>query len=271
MSSACSTSYNIHEAQHLIPACPFNGCRYPVVASTACFSGYSGDSIRLFTAFWELHTHTNAHRGSHTLCAGRCHGYIKAETANFDQLLTVMEGDSGDTEKWWNKVLPSLPPFILIGICNTVSHPLWRNRRWSLVRVHVHQCMGLERGARRNYEEIRRRSRACFEIQHIGCPQGPHLIPSSHSFLYYSIWSVIRECIMTGPYLLPFFPAQRAFDFFQRVARAECDWLERGRRRVSADAIRARGISAQRTPTEVAVMCHVCGELQPYGRIFMTV
>lgn len=100
MSSACSTSYNIHEAQHLIPACPFNGCRYPVVAERlvslailATASDYLQPS--------EIYTHGQTqYVQAHTLRAGRCHGYIKAETANFDQLLTVMEGDSGDTEKW---------------------------------------------------------------------------------------------------------------------------------------------------------------------------
>ena len=66
------------------------------------------------------HTHTNRHMRAHTVCAdtlstqGCCHGYIKAETANFDQLLTVMS-ETVETEKWRNKVLPSLPPFILIG------------------------------------------------------------------------------------------------------------------------------------------------------------
>lgn len=43
-----------------------------------------------------------------------CHGYIKAETANFDQLLTVM-CETVEMENRWNKVFPSLPLLILIG------------------------------------------------------------------------------------------------------------------------------------------------------------
>lgn len=188
MFSACSTSYNIHEAQHLIPACPFNGCRYPVVAERlvslailATASDYLQPS-EIYTHTWtSTYTHIQ-YVPTHTLHAGRCHGYIKAETANFDQLLTVMEWDSGDTEKWWNKVLPSLPPFILIGSRDTISHPLWQNQYSSLVLMHVHWHTSFEWGARRNYEEIRRCSSACLEIQYIGSPPGPHLIPSSHSF-----------------------------------------------------------------------------------------
>lgn len=154
----------------------------PRGSRTACFSGYSGDSIRLFTAFWDLHTHTQ-YVQTHTLRAGRCHGYIKAETANFDQLLTVTEWDSGDTEKWWNKVPPSLTPFILIGNRDTISHPLWRNQSSSLVPMHIHWHTSLEwGGARRNYEEIRRCIWARFEVQYIGRPWGPHLIPSSQPF-----------------------------------------------------------------------------------------
>lgn len=38
----------------------------PRGSRTACFSGYSGDSIRLFTAFWDLHTHTHKDRRVHT-------------------------------------------------------------------------------------------------------------------------------------------------------------------------------------------------------------
>lgn len=67
MSSACSTSYNIHEAQHLIPACPFNGCRYPVVAERlvsmailATASDYLQPS--------EIYTRTDAHTHSHSMC-----------------------------------------------------------------------------------------------------------------------------------------------------------------------------------------------------------
>lgn len=65
MSSACSTSYNIHEAQHLIPACPFNGCRYPVVAERlvslailATASDYLQPS--------EIYTHTHGQTRTHT-------------------------------------------------------------------------------------------------------------------------------------------------------------------------------------------------------------
>lgn len=165
MSSACSTSYNIHEAQHLIPACPFNGCRYPVVADClflwlswrrhqTIYSLLRSTHTRTGTYTWIHIQCVQTHR--HTLHAGRCHGYIKAETANFDQLLTVIVWDSGDTEKWWNKVLPSLPPFILIGSRDTIFHPLWHNQYSSLVLMHVRWHTRLEWGARRNYEEIRR-------------------------------------------------------------------------------------------------------------------
>lgn len=189
-SSSCSTSYNIHGWRHFIPPCPFNGCRYPAgdPCRTAGFSGYSGDSIRLFTAFWGLHTHTQ-YVQTHMLGAGRCHGYIKAETANFDQLLTVTEWDSGDTEKWWNKVPPSLTPFILIGNRDTISHRLWHNQYSSLVPMHSHWHTGLGwGGARRNYEEIRRCIWARFEVQYVGCvPEALILSPPHNLFILFNL------------------------------------------------------------------------------------
>lgn len=115
MSSSCSTSCNIHESQHLIPACPFNGCRYPVVAQqlTSPAILVTASNYLQPSEAPRTHTHTHIYRRTrrqtlcaeshaHTraLCADRCHGYIKAETANFDQLLTVTEWDSGDVEKW---------------------------------------------------------------------------------------------------------------------------------------------------------------------------
>ena len=159
----------------------------PCGSRTACFSGYSGDSIRLFTAFWDLHTHgqtrTHTREQTHTLRAGRCHGYIKAETANFDQLLTVMEWDSGDTEKWWNKVLSSLPLFILIGSRDTIS-PVHRG---TTSIHHWSSCMSTGTRAWSRVPNVIMRKLGdvaahAFEIQYIGCPPGPYLIPSSHSF-----------------------------------------------------------------------------------------
>ncbi len=94
MSSACSTSYNIHEAQHLIPACPFNGCRYPVVAErlvSLAILATASDYLQPSEIYMHIDRRVHTHTHTHTLRAGRCHGYIKAETANFDQLLTVME------------------------------------------------------------------------------------------------------------------------------------------------------------------------------------
>lgn len=38
----------------------------------------------------EIYTHMDGRARTHAVHADRCHGYIKAETANFDQLLTVM-------------------------------------------------------------------------------------------------------------------------------------------------------------------------------------
>lgn len=90
MSPACSTSYKIHEAQHLIPACPFNGCRYPVEAEllvSLAILATASDYLQPSEIYTHRHTHT-VRADTHTR---RCHGYIKAQTANFDQLLTELE------------------------------------------------------------------------------------------------------------------------------------------------------------------------------------
>lgn len=189
MSSACSTSYNIHEAQHLIPACPFNWCRYPVVAvllASLAILATASDYLQPSEIYThrQIRTHT-VHADTHIVHTGRFHGYIKAESANFDQLLTVMEWDSGDTEKWWNKVLPSLLLFILIGSRDTISHPLWRNQYSSLVLMHVHLHTSLEWSARRNYEEIRRCSWTCFEIQYV--PALPRALIISPLFILFNL------------------------------------------------------------------------------------
>lgn len=101
MSSACSTSYNIHEAQHLIPACPFKGCRYPVVADGLFLWLSWRQHQTIYSPLRSTHMHARAHTlplpaNAHALRAGHagCHGYIKAETANFDQLLTVIESET---------------------------------------------------------------------------------------------------------------------------------------------------------------------------------
>lgn len=69
------------------------------LAILATASGYLQPSEIYTHGQTRAHTHTHMQyvdTHTHTL---RCHGYIKAETANFDQLLTVMERDRGCREK----------------------------------------------------------------------------------------------------------------------------------------------------------------------------
>lgn len=64
MSSSRSTSYKIHESQHLIPACPFNGCRFPVVAERL-----ASLAILVTASDYLQPPEVCAHTHTHTVCA----------------------------------------------------------------------------------------------------------------------------------------------------------------------------------------------------------
>lgn len=167
----------------LNPSLSFKWMNIPRGSRTACFSGYSGDSIRLFTAFWDVRTHAHTGSRADTRSPHRLLPWIyQSRDCKLWSIINSDEWDGGDAEKWrWNKVLPSLPFLILIGSRDTIFHPLWHNSYPSVVLVHVRWHTSLKCGARRNYEELRRCSSACFEIQYSGGP--PSLIISPiHTF-----------------------------------------------------------------------------------------
>ena len=236
MSSACSTSYNIHEAQHLIPACPFNGCRYPVVAERlvslailATASDYLQPS--------EIYTHTDR----------RVHTHTRADThsprrplpwiyqSRDCKLWSIINSDG--VRQWRYREMVKQGAFLTSALYfnwqpwHNFPRPPWHNQYSSLVLMHVHWHPSLESGAKRNYEEIRRCSCACFwDSIHRLSPR-PLSYPLFTLFLYYSIWSVIRECIMTS------------LQFPSKVARALglTDWKGC---MLTSTQILARGISA---------------------------
>lgn len=87
----------------------------------------------------------------------------------------------------------------------------------------------------------------------------PFSYPFFTLFLYYSIWSIIRECIMTSQCLLQFLPAQGTFGFFQRFLLVWFDWLETLHRNVNIDTdIGSGNISTKDSDRSGGVMSCVC-------------